>query len=56
MYILNGKALEILNKYYGYSSFRRGQEEIIDEILNGSDVLVLCQLEVVSLFVIKFQL
>lgn len=38
MYILNGKALEILNKYYGYSSFRKGQEEIIHEIINGTDV------------------
>lgn len=30
---------EILRKYFGYSSFRNGQEEIIDHILNGNDVL-----------------
>ncbi len=29
---------EILKKYYGYSSFRKGQEEIIQNILNGRDV------------------
>lgn len=30
---------EVLNKYFGYTSFRNGQEEIIDNILNGKDVL-----------------
>lgn len=30
---------EILNKYFGYSSFREGQEELIDGILKGSDVM-----------------
>ena len=35
------KALEILKQYYGYSSFREGQEEIIREILNGNDVLTI---------------
>lgn len=29
----------ILKKYYGYTSFREGQEPIIDNILNGRDVL-----------------
>ena len=29
----------ILKKYYGYSSFRNGQEEIINNILKGTDVL-----------------
>ncbi|MEG1829543.1 MAG: DNA helicase RecQ [Cellulosilyticaceae bacterium] len=32
-------ALEILQKYYGYSSFRLGQEELINCILKGRDVL-----------------
>lgn len=35
------KALDILKQYYGYSSFREGQEEIIREILNGNDVLTI---------------
>lgn len=30
---------EILKRYYGYESFRKGQEEIIDAILSGCDVL-----------------
>lgn len=30
---------EILRKYYGYSSFRSGQLEIIQQILSGRDVL-----------------
>ena len=34
--ILN-KALEILQKYYGYSSFKEGQLEIISSILKGRD-------------------
>ena len=29
----------ILHKYYGYSSFREGQEPIIDNILAGNDIL-----------------
>ena len=30
---------EILEKYYGYRSFREGQEMLIDHILAGKDVL-----------------
>ncbi|MGL5647246.1 MAG: DNA helicase RecQ [Clostridium sp.] len=32
---------EILNKYYGYKSFREGQEKIINEIIDGNDVLAI---------------
>lgn len=35
------KMLSILNKYYGYQEFRKGQEEIITSILNGEDVLAI---------------
>ena len=35
------RALDILKQYYGYSSFREGQENIIREILNGNDVLTI---------------
>ena len=38
---MNEKILDILQKYYGYKSFRKGQEEIINTILNGEDVLVI---------------
>ena len=30
---------EVLSRYFGYASFRGGQEEIIDNILGGRDVL-----------------
>lgn len=33
--------LHILNKYWGYSSFRPLQEQIINHVLNGNDVLAL---------------
>ncbi|WP_044036648.1 DNA helicase RecQ [Clostridium bornimense] len=32
---------EILEKYYGYREFRKGQEEVIDSILQGKDVLAI---------------
>jgi len=35
------KMLDILNKYYGYQEFRKGQEEIITSILKGEDVLAI---------------
>lgn len=31
--------IEVLQKYFGHSSFRNGQEELIDNILGGRDVL-----------------
>ncbi|MGL5380703.1 DNA helicase RecQ, partial [Clostridium sp.] len=35
------RALEVLEKYYGYKSFRKGQEDVILNILNGNDVLAI---------------
>lgn len=36
---MTDKARELLSKYYGYSSFRNGQEKIINSILQGRDTL-----------------
>lgn len=35
------KPIEILQKYFGYKSFRSGQEDIINSILNKNDVLAI---------------
>lgn len=35
------KALEVLTAYWGYTAFRPLQEEIIDEVISGKDVLAL---------------
>ena len=35
------EAKEALKKYFGYDSFKTGQEEIIDAILAGKDVLAI---------------
>ncbi|MBO6244771.1 MAG: DEAD/DEAH box helicase [Anaerovibrio sp.] len=32
-------AKEILKRYFGYESYKQGQEEIIESILAGKDVL-----------------
>ena len=34
-------ALDILEKYYGYKNFRKGQEDIIDKIILGNDVIAI---------------
>ena len=30
---------DILKRYFGYDTFREGQEQVIDELLSGRDVL-----------------
>jgi ATP-dependent DNA helicase RecQ len=36
-----GSALEALQRVFGYDSFREGQQEIIDHVVDGNDALVL---------------
>lgn len=38
---LHSLALSILNEYFGYESFRIGQQEIIQSIVHGKDTLVI---------------
>lgn len=33
--------IEVLNKYYGYKSFREGQQKIIEDIIGGNDILAI---------------
>lgn len=35
------KAKDILQSYYGYNEFRKGQESIIDQVLNGKDTVAI---------------
>lgn len=35
----NDRKRELLKRYFGFSSFRYGQEEVIDNVLSGRDVL-----------------
>ncbi len=37
--VIKLKIVNILKKYFGYETFRNGQEEIINNIINGKDVL-----------------
>ena len=37
----NSSKKKILKEIFGYDSFRKGQEEIVDQILNGRDVLAI---------------
>lgn len=38
---MENRALDVLEKFYGYKTFRRGQEDIINKITNGEDVLAI---------------
>ena len=43
-----------LKKYFGFDSFRKGQREIIEKIIEGRDVLGVLPTGGASLFVISF--
>ncbi|MHA6259422.1 DNA helicase RecQ [Sporosarcina sp. CAU 1771] len=36
---MNHKATEVLQTYFGYDSFRKGQKDVIDKVLGGQDTL-----------------
>lgn len=38
---MKNASLNVLEKYYGYKSFRKGQEDIINTIISGKDVLAI---------------
>ena len=43
--------LDPLKQYFGFTSFRQGQEEIISTLLNQKDVLRSCQLVMAKVYV-----
>ncbi|WP_040194857.1 DNA helicase RecQ [Clostridium culturomicium] len=38
---MQSRIYEVLEKYYGYKEFRKGQKEVIEHILSGNDVLTI---------------
>lgn len=44
-----------LKKYFGFSTFKGQQEQIIDNLLNGKDIFVLMPTEVENRYVISFR-
>ena len=46
---------EVLKKYFGYDSFREGQEMLVDALLNGQDVLGIMRPEQENRCVIRFR-
>ena len=49
------KDYEVLKKYFGYESFREGQQELITNILERHDVWESCQPGQVNLSAIRFR-
>ncbi len=37
--LINNEVTDVLNNYFGFTSFKKGQEDIIENILQGHDVL-----------------
>lgn len=46
---------EVLKRYFGYDSFREGQEMLIDGILDGRDVLGIMRRAAENHCVIRFR-
>lgn len=45
---------DVLRKYFGYSSFRKGQEEMVDCLFSGRDALGIMPTGQASLYAIRF--
>ena len=39
--MMNNKAREILNKFYGYDDFRKGQKQVVESLLSGKDTVAI---------------
>ena len=45
----------VLQQYFGHSSFRPGQEQVVDAIVSGQDVLGVMPPAQANLFVTRFR-
>ena len=46
---------KVLKQYFGYDTFREGQEELVESILSGQDTLGLCLQEQENPYVFRFR-
>ena len=52
---MNRQAVQTLKTYFGYDTFREGQESVVESILEHRDVLQSCRQELENPSVIRYR-